>query len=93
VIPFGAVRIFQDPSVHFALALRSPEPEEAGEKSGAETPLLPTPESGAAPTVPTQDDSHPDRAIAASAPPEPEHDPRAERHTAEVVSLDKFRKK
>ncbi len=25
VIPFGAVRIFQDPSVQFALALRSPE--------------------------------------------------------------------
>ena len=46
VIPFGAVRIFQDPSVHFALALRSPEAA-AEEKPGSETPLLAAPELGA----------------------------------------------
>ena len=92
VIPFGAVRIFQDPSVHFALALRSPEAE-AGEKSSEETPLLPSPKSGASPAVPTQDESRPDGGIAASALPEADHDPHAERRTAEVVSLDKFRKK
>ncbi len=45
VIPFGAVRIFQDPSVQFALALRSPEGEaEAAEKPSSETPLLSAPE-------------------------------------------------
>ena len=92
VIPFGAVRIFQDPSVHFALALRSPEPE-AGEKPSAETPLLLAPESGAAPAAPVQSESHPDGELAASALPEAENEPHEERHTAEVVSLDKFRKK
>jgi len=95
VIPFGAVRIFQDPSVHFALALRSPEAEagEADEKPDSGTPLLPAPESGAAPVVPNQNQGQLDREIVASASPDNEDEAPEERHTAEVVSLDKFRKK
>jgi uncharacterized protein len=89
VIPFGAVRIFQDPSVHFALALRSPE---AGEQPASETPLLPAPEAGAPPAAPNQNEGQLDREITASSLPGNEQ-PREEKHTAEVVSLDKFRKK
>jgi hypothetical protein len=92
VIPFGAVRIFQDPSVHFALALRSPEAE-GEEKPGSETPLLAAPEPGAPPAAPNQNQGQLDREIAASAALKSEADPREERQTAEVVSLDKFRKK
>ncbi len=94
VIPFGAVRIFQDPSVHFALALRPPEAE-AGEKTGSEPPLLPAPrnEPGAASALPNQDQAQLDRELAASPLAENEDEPREERRTAEVVSLDKFRKK
>jgi len=92
VIPFGAVRIFQDPSVHFALALRSPEaaPED---KPGSETPLLAAPELGAPPAAPNQNQGQLEREIAASAALKSETEPREERQTAEVVSLDKFRKK
>ena len=84
VIPFGAVRIFQDPSVHFALALRSPEAE-AAEKPGAE--------SSAPPAAPNENHGQLDREIATAAVLENEEEPRQERQTAEVVSLDKFRKK
>ncbi len=38
VIPFGAIRLFQDPSVHFVLALRSAEPEPT-EKTGEITEI------------------------------------------------------
>ena len=92
VIPFGAVRIFQDPSVHFALALRSPEAA-AEEKPGSETPLLAAPELAAPPSAPNQNQGQLDREIAASAALKSETEPREERQTAEVVSLDKFRKK
>jgi uncharacterized protein len=92
VIPFGAVRIFQDPSVHFALALRSPEAE-AAEKPGTEKPLLSAPESNAPPAAPNENLGQPDREIAAAAVLENEAEPHKERQTAEVVSLDKFRKK
>jgi uncharacterized protein len=91
VIPFGAVRIFQDPSVHFALALRSPEAE--AEKPGAETPLLSAPESSAPPAAPNENLGQLDREIATAAVLENEEEPRQGRQTAEVVSLDKFRKK
>ena len=91
VIPFGAVRIFQDPSVQFALALRPPEGAE--EKPGSETPLLAAPEPSAPPAAPNQNQGQLDREIAASAALKSETDPREERQTAEVVSLDKFRKK
>jgi uncharacterized protein len=91
VIPFSAIRIFQDPTVHFALALRPPEADEA-EKAGppADTALLPAPkaETGA---FPGQDEA--EQEIPASPQAGNEDGPRDERRTAEVVSLDKFRKK
>ena len=92
VIPFNAVRIFQDPSVHFALALRPPEPDE--EKAGSEAALLPMPAADPAvhPAAPNQNQGETDREIAAAELPENEDDHDAKR-TAEVVSLDKFRKK
>ena len=43
VIPFSAVRIFQDPTVHFALALRPPEGEEGDKALPADMALLPAP--------------------------------------------------
>jgi uncharacterized protein len=95
VIPFGAVRIFQDPSVHFALALRPPEGDAAEAGAASDTPLLPAPkaEPGAVSSLPRQSQDELDREIAASPPPENEDEPHEERRTAEVVSLDKFRKK
>ncbi len=93
VIPFGAVRIFQDPSVHFALALRSPDPEAGDKPSDRETPLLPAPEPKAPLEVQNQNNGQLDRDIAATALAEHEEDRPEERKTAEVVSLDKFRKK
>jgi uncharacterized protein len=91
VIPFGAVRIFQDPSVHFALALRPPEDDAMGV---SDMPLLPAPnsETGAA-SLARRNQDELDREIAASPRPENQDDPNEERRTAEVVSLDKFRKK
>ncbi len=91
VIPFGAVRIFQDPSVHFALALRPPEGE-GDEKAQAETPLLSAPDPSPA-AAPNQDQEQLDREVAASAAPSAGDEQKADRKTAEVVSLDKFRKK
>lgn len=65
VIPFSAVRIFQDPSVHFALALRPPEGE-LGDKAGEtpELPLLPAPKASGdvVPPVGLQDDGEPSAA-------------------------------
>jgi hypothetical protein len=93
VIPFGAIRIFQDPSVQFALTLRSTDLEPGEKPSGPETPLLPAPESKASPEVQNQNKGQLDRDIAAVTKPEHEDDHKEERRTAEVVSLDKFRKK
>ncbi len=94
VIPFSAVRIFQDPTVHFALALRPLEGEE-GEKAGtADMALLPAPKAdagGGFPPGKSADDGVPD--IASSPQAENEDAAHEERRTAEVVSLDKFRKK
>ncbi|MBI4724977.1 MAG: hypothetical protein HY765_08375 [Rhodomicrobium sp.] len=96
VIPFSAVRIFQDPTVHFALALRPPEGEEAG-KTGAfsETPLLPAPkpELGGVGPLQGQNQDALDGPAPAAALAEDGREPRGGRRTAEVVSLDKFRKK
>ncbi len=95
IIPFGAVRIFQDPSVHFALALRPPDSEAVERIGVAETPLLPAPKSepGAVLSLSGQSPEEIDREIAVSPLPENEDGPHEERRTAEVVSLDKFRKK
>jgi hypothetical protein len=84
VIPFGAVRIFQDPSVHFALALRSPEGETTEKAAVAETPLLP---------APNQNVGQSDAEIAIAAPAGNGDEAQEEKRTAEVVSLDKFRRK
>jgi hypothetical protein len=91
-IPFGAVRLFQDPSVHFVLALRSADAEQAEKVGeGPEVQLLPPPrpdeETSASPLKPEKKESD---AAAAAATPAREAE---ERRTAEVVSLDKFRKK
>jgi hypothetical protein len=96
IIPFSAVRIFQDPTVPFALPLRPLETEEA-EKTGlpADLALLPAPKSGAngliAPSSHLQDDH--ESGIPVPPPAGGRQDPPDERKTAEVVSLDKFRKK
>jgi uncharacterized protein len=92
VIPFGAVRIFQDPSVQFALALRPPEGEGA-EKDVGETPLLAAPEPSAPQVLPKPDQGQPERVVAAAPAPGIADDDKEDRKTAEVVSLDKFRKK
>src|SRR6516165_5968472 len=94
VIPFSAVRIFQDPTVHFALALRPPEGDES-EKTEAspDMALLPAPKPGTLAPVLSQSPDGQDREVAASLQPQSEETPLEERRTAEVVSLDKFRKK
>ncbi len=95
IIPFSAVRIFQDPTVHFALALRPPEGEE-GDKGGlsADMALLPAPKADIGGlSFPGQGHDLDGQEVAASQQPEGEDGPRDGRRTAEVVSLDKFRKK
>jgi uncharacterized protein len=95
VIPFTAVRIFQDPTVQFALALPMAEivgAEKNGSASLGEMALLPAPkpESGSAPV---QAPGPEERDGPAGVPaPVSDRSP-AEPRTAEVVSLDKFRKK
>ena len=95
IIPFGAVRIFQDPTVHFALALRPPEGDEAG-KAGLTVRFSASTGteggSGRCPWPrPWRRRGRPRSRV--SPHPENEDGPREERRTAEVVSLDKFRKK
>ncbi|MBT3070241.1 hypothetical protein KKP04_05090 [Rhodomicrobium sp. Az07] len=89
VIPFSAVRIFQDPSVHFALGLRASD----GEMGKSDEGLTVVPSSLAEQEVlalPHHDNSQPEVATEALG----ENDEaETERKTAEVVSLDKFRKK
>jgi uncharacterized protein len=94
IIPFGAVRVFQDPSVPFALGLRPPETE-APEKAGAvpEMQLLPAPKTGSQSASAPTETKKEEPASEAATPPAPAEDPGQERRTAEVVSLDKFRKK
>lgn len=95
VIPFSAVRIFQDPTVHFALALRPPEGE-GGEETGlpADMTLLPAPKGEMSSLLsPIQEPDHEVQQAAATKPPENDTGPREGRKTADVVSLDKFRKK
>jgi len=95
IIPFSAVRIFQDPTVHFALALRPPEGGEGEAGGAAEMPLLPVPK--AEPSSLLSPIREPEPEIEAEPVPakQPEGEPVSQpgRKTAEVVSLDKFRKK
>ncbi len=94
VIPFSAVRIFQDPTVHFALALRPPDADDS-ERTGtlSETPLLPAPKSELSGIpLPGQKREEVERKASNLATADEEL-PDDGRRTAEVVSLDKFRKK
>ncbi len=96
VIPFNAVRIFQDPTVHFALALRPPEGQDSEEGLSGDMSVLPPPKSELNGLLPASLEPEPDEeeVPAAKAPlPESEARPAGGRKTAEVVSLDKFRKK
>src|SRR5690606_22475008 len=93
VIPFDAIRVFADPSVDFALGLRPgperPQPEEA---TAVPAKRLPAPPEG----PPTPALPKPLEAVGAGdekpAPAALDEKERP-RKSAEVVSLDKFRKK
>jgi uncharacterized protein len=99
VIPFSAVRIFQDPTVHFALALRPPEGPEGEVAPSDGMTLLPVPKSETSSLLSPihEPEPEPEAAATAAAPlvkqPEGESSQQGGRKTAEVVSLDKFRKK
>ena len=95
VVPFSAVRIFQDPTVHFALALRPLEDAESDKAAiSADMALLPAPRPDFAGLPPAgQISGENSEEMPASPEPGNEAGPRDERPTAEVVSLDRFRKK
>ena len=97
VIPFSAVRLFQDPSVHFALALRPPETEAEAHGVRVPTqPLLPAPrpENNDASALSEALENPPAEAgLASLNVPARSAAASGERQSAEVVSLDKFRKK
>jgi hypothetical protein len=94
IIPFSAVRIFQDPTVHFALALRPPEGQEGEEELSGDVTLLPTPKGESAGLLSTALEPEPEEELTLPGKPaEAEFPADAGRKTAEVVSLDKFRKK
>ena len=85
VVPFDAIKSFLDPSVQFGLQFEAPEAEAADEpetaKSGtpeAGTPVTALPRGGIAPA--------PDASTAEDQPTKPSEG-------AEVVRLDRFRKK
>jgi hypothetical protein len=95
VIPFSAVRSFADPAVSFGLTLPLPQADES-EKAGlsSDMALLPAPKPDLAiPFISGQSLDSQEREMTASPQPENEEAPAEERRTAEVVSLDKFRKK
>ncbi len=96
VIPFSAVRIFQDPTVHFALALRPPEGQDGEEALSGDMSLLPVPKNDLTGLLSATLEPEPEEHEAPSAKtPLPEAEPHSPegRKTADVVSLDKFRKK
>ena len=91
IIPFEAVKGFFDPSVQFGLQFEEvgeegerPAPANASEEGAERAPLIASP-----PPAPSADTSPPQ---AAAAPEEPEAEPPAT-GGAEVVRLDRFRKK
>jgi uncharacterized protein len=94
IIPFSAVRIFQDPTVHFALALRPPEGQEGEDELSGDVTLLPTPKGESTGHLSAALEPEPEEELTLSGKPaEAEISADAGRKTAEVVSLDKFRKK
>jgi hypothetical protein len=82
-VPFGAIKSFLDPSVQFGLSF---EPAEAAAETEAPAANLPAPPAPAAVAVP---------AAAPAAPESSETSPEPEMPSegAEVVRLDRFRKK
>ncbi len=94
IIPFSAVRIFQDPTVHFALALRPPEGQEGEEGLSGDLTLLPAPKGELTGLLSAALEPEPqDEETPSAKPAETESPANGGRKTAEVVSLDKFRKK
>ena len=109
VVPFTAIKVFFDPSVPYGLQFESGAPEGATRRQPHLTEIVPPADPRAAPKpvveLPTADrsvlqeaprsqpSSH--RASASQSPEPPAEDEilEAEKPTAEVVSLDKFRKK
>ena len=79
VVPFSAIKSFFDPSVQFGLTF---EPAEAETAAATNLPATPSPAAVAAPPAP---------ALAATA--EPADEPAKPSEGAEVVRLDRFRKK
>ena len=94
IIPFSAVRIFQDPTVHFALALRPPEGQEGEDAISGDVTLLRTPKGELTGSLSAALEPEPEEELTLSSKPaETESPADGGRKTAEVVSLDKFRKK
>jgi len=77
VVPFHAIKSFVDPSVQFGLSFEPPEA--LGDTPAAGLPAAPAPSAVAAPAPPAAEDQ-----------PEPSTKPS---EGAEVVRLDRFRKK
>jgi hypothetical protein len=78
VVPFHAIKSFHDPSVPFGLAFEPSEP--AAELPAGKLPAAPAPSAVAAPAAPLPSEEEPEQ------PPRPSEG-------AEVVRLDRFRKK
>jgi hypothetical protein len=94
IIPFSAVRIFQDPTVHFALALRPPEGQEGEDGLSGDVTVLPTTKGELTGHLSAALEPEPEEELTLSGKPaETESSADGGRKTAEVVSLDKFRKK
>jgi uncharacterized protein len=87
-VPFAAVRSFADPSVNFALEFAVPEA-----KAPAEKPVSAAASPKAAPGVPAPIPASAARAAPAPAAASEEKAKSAEKPTAEVVTLDSFRKR
>jgi len=79
VVPFAAIKSFLDPSVQFGLQFEPTEADAAAEAPGAKLPAVPTPSA-----LP----------VAAPSPvAEDQDEPAKPSEGAEVVRLDRFRKK
>ncbi|MBN9005003.1 MAG: hypothetical protein J0H40_06280 [Rhizobiales bacterium] len=78
VVPFSAIKSFFDPSVQFGLQFESGETD----ASSTNLPAVPSPSAVTAPAAPAQ-----------PVAPEPVDEPAKPSEGAEVVRLDRFRKK
>ena len=86
-VPFSAIKSFFDPSVQFGLQFEPAEGTAAGEQAAPNLPASPAPAALAVPAAaPTQ-------AAPESAAPEQAEEPAKPGEGAEVVRLDRFRKK